>query len=175
MSWVEAQGIVVARLVIGGVVAQRLAVEGHRLVKLLGALHDDAHVMKHLGSATLVAFEARGRVIFLHGLLGLVLVQQGVAQVVVGNGVRIVILNGFLILNLRLGSILLQTFRHGVAHQTVATPHVVAVVLSRELQHGEARKEHHGYTNERRGRESSQGRGKTVECHQTIGGVPPND
>ena len=90
-----------------------------------------------------VALHAHSRLEALHRLLGLSLHEQGIAEVVVGHGVGVVLLQRLLVIDLRLGE-------EAVAVEAVAVAHEVAVVLllghcghSHEQQgyrHGRARR-----------------------------------
>ena len=80
------QGQVVARLVVGGVVAQRFLVHLDGLLIFLCGVEDDAHVMEYLRLASLVLLNAGGIGKFVHRFLRLVLPKERVAQVETGDG-----------------------------------------------------------------------------------------
>ena len=105
----ETQGIVVSRLIVSGVVSQGIPITGDCLVELLGSLQDHTHIVINLGEATFVLLQSSRRLVLLHGIFGFVLIEKRISEVEVRDGIRVVLLNSLLILNL---SLIVNTVSH---------------------------------------------------------------
>ena len=70
----------------------------------------------------LVLFQSGSLFILLHCILGFPLHHQGIAQIIVGNGIGVVHLDGFLVLHLGIRE-------HAVAQQAIAMTNMVTIGL----------------------------------------------
>lgn len=114
---VLAKSEIIARPVINGVVAQRLFIALDGRSELLLRLEDYAHVVIN-GRLVKGIFLAFGCLfILLHGIFRLALRKQGVTQIVSGSRVGWIQLQGFAIIDIGIGKLLLL-------EQAVSTMHV---------------------------------------------------
>ena len=112
-----AEGQVIARLVVVGIVAKRLLIGFDGFAVLLVLLADDTHVMISLGTAHGVGLQLGSSVKLAQGQRVLTLHQQGIAKVVVSLRVAGILLDSLAVQHLSLSTVALAELLIAVTHQ----------------------------------------------------------